>query len=99
MIERVLAGGGWVAVVAGVLCVAASGCGHVGSRQRAATRPAVAAAFNQEFQILPWELPGKKEALLGDPTHGIASLAECGFTTAAFPTPAQLPLCERAGLR
>ena len=37
----------------------------------------------------------KKHDLLADAQHGIASMKDCGFTTAAFVTPDLLPVCEK----
>src|SRR5437868_14978000 len=59
------------------------------------TRPAA----DEFFPILPWELGPEKQKLLSEDEHGIASLRDCGFTTAAFVTEEQLPLCEKAGVR
>src|SRR2546423_1697192 len=49
------------------------------------------------FPIMCWELP-PRTAKFSDATHGLASVAECGFTTAGFVLPEQLPLCEKNGL-
>jgi polyprenyl P-hydroxybenzoate/phenylacrylic acid decarboxylase-like protein len=51
------------------------------------------------FPITPWELPHEKQKHLGDPRHGVSSLRDCGFNTAAFVTLDQLPLCEKAQMR
>jgi hypothetical protein len=51
------------------------------------------------FPILPWELTEKKSAYLSEAHHGIESLRECGFNTAAFVRPEQLKTCEKLGLR
>src|SRR5438874_11281072 len=51
------------------------------------------------FPILPWELGKEKQKLLSEDGHGIDSLRECGFRTAAFVTEDQLPHCEQAGVR
>ena len=50
------------------------------------------------FPITPWEVPWNKGSLLDDAVNGIASLRECGYTVAAFPTAPQLPECEKAGV-
>jgi len=65
----------------------------------ACTRSRAAQPGVDFFPIMPWETPWTKEKLLGDANIGIASLRECGFTTAAFPTAGQLPLCNETGLR
>ena len=56
-------------------------------------------ASENVFPILPWETPRFKEKQLSDREHGIASMAEAGFTVAAFPVSDQLPLCEKSNLR
>jgi hypothetical protein len=50
------------------------------------------------FAILPWD---QTRALGGaeDRVHGLASLADCNFTFAGFPRTADLPACEKLGLR
>jgi len=51
------------------------------------------------FPILPWDpqhgwgKPGVERK------HGLASIAECGFTMAGFVPPQDLPECERLGLQ
>jgi hypothetical protein len=51
------------------------------------------------FPILPWDpqhgwgKPGVERQ------HGLASIAECGFTMAGFVLPQDLPECERLGLQ
>jgi hypothetical protein len=56
-------------------------------------------AFDRDvFPIMCWEhLP--VAAGFGEPKHGLASLAECGFTVAGFVQPEHLAECERLGLR
>jgi hypothetical protein len=56
-------------------------------------------AFDRDiFPIMCWEhLP--VSAGFGEPRHGLASLAECGFTVAGFVQPEHLAECERLGLR
>ena len=51
------------------------------------------------FPITPWEIPWNKGSHLDDVVNGIGSLRECGYTVACFPVPAQLPDCEKAGMR
>lgn len=51
------------------------------------------------FPITPWEVLWNKGSHLDDAVNGIASLRECGYTVAAFPTAPQLPECKKAGLR
>ncbi|HWB54986.1 MAG TPA: hypothetical protein VG722_12360, partial [Tepidisphaeraceae bacterium] len=51
------------------------------------------------FPILPWELPPKRAQHFDEPGHGLPSIAECGFTTAAFVLPRQLDECHKLGLR
>src|SRR5207247_514690 len=62
-------------------------------------RESAKVAPEEFFPITPWELPAEKQKQLGDPVQGVTSLRDCGFTTAAFVTPDQLPLCEKAGMR
>src|SRR4051812_20717534 len=50
------------------------------------------------FPIMSWEVPPRCDEF-GDPKHGLASLAECGFTVAGFVRPEHLKECERLGLR
>src|SRR4051812_16821433 len=50
------------------------------------------------FPILPWELPPRTKEF-ADPRHGLASLADAGYTVAAFVRPEHLRECERLGLR
>lgn len=45
-----------------------------------------------------WEHP-PLSGKFAEPGHGLASLAECGYTVAGFVDPSQLPECERLGLR
>jgi hypothetical protein len=60
--------------------------------------PVVKALQTKPFPILPWDqtrlLAGKE-----DRVHGLASLAECDFTFAGFPRVADLPACEKLGLK
>src|SRR6476620_7662674 len=52
----------------------------------------------EHFAILPWD----QTRLLSGPedrVHGLASLAECNFTLAGFPRVADLPACEKLGLK
>jgi hypothetical protein len=50
------------------------------------------------FSILPWD---QTRAMDGpeDRVHGLASLVDCNFTFAGFPRAADLPACEKLGLR
>jgi hypothetical protein len=50
------------------------------------------------FPILPWELPPRTKEF-GDARHGLSSLADAGYTVAAFVRPEHLKECERLGLR
>ncbi|HEV2295818.1 MAG TPA: hypothetical protein VGR35_18360 [Tepidisphaeraceae bacterium] len=50
------------------------------------------------FAIMPWELP-PRSLHFDDPDHGLKSLADCGFTTAAFVPARLVPECRRLGLR
>jgi hypothetical protein len=61
-------------------------------------RPAAAAPANDVFPIMSWELPPRTQEF-ADPRHGLASLAECGFTVAGFVRSDQLPACHQHGLR
>jgi hypothetical protein len=63
------------------------------------TKPAQRPEFDRDvFPIMCWEhLP--PAAGFGEPKHGLASLAECGFTVAGFVQPEHLAECERLGLR
>jgi hypothetical protein len=64
----------------------------------ATTKPERPAFDRDVFPIMCWEhLP--VAAGFGEPKHGLASLAECGFTVAGFVQPEHLAECERLGLR
>ena len=65
----------------------------------AMTAPAAHAADADFYPILPWETPWSRPGMFDDPKVGVSSLRDCGFTTAAFATAEQVPLCEKAGLR
>src|SRR5438132_557625 len=70
--------------------------------QTPATSPSDARAIalpDDYFPILPWELPPKSVELFNDSKHGLASLAECGFNTAAFVRPEHLAECQKLGLK
>ena len=60
-----------------------------------APRPVRTGQRENYFPITAWELPGEKEKLMGDPRCGIASMRDCAFTVAAFPTPKQLGICDK----
>jgi hypothetical protein len=59
----------------------------------------IRAADADFFPITPWETPWSRQELMADPKVGISSLRDCGFTTAAFVTFEQVPLCEKMGMR
>src|SRR6266540_2814698 len=59
-------------------------------------RPAPAA--DSFFPIMSWELPPRTKEF-SDASHGLKSLADCGFTVAGFLRPNQLPECEKVGLK
>ncbi|MFO0788301.1 MAG: hypothetical protein U0805_02520 [Pirellulales bacterium] len=50
------------------------------------------------FPILPWDRTRQFDGR-EDQVHGLASLAECNFTYGGFPQVADLPACEKMGLR
>ena len=56
-------------------------------------------AFADSFAILSWDLPHWSSASFSDADHGLASLAECGFNTAAFVRPQHLAEVERLHLK
>ncbi|MGI8907193.1 MAG: hypothetical protein ACR2IE_11960 [Candidatus Sumerlaeaceae bacterium] len=51
------------------------------------------------FPITPWESTPQDQEYWEDPDHGLKSLADCGFTVAAFVRPSLLPECEKLGLK
>src|SRR5262249_10651907 len=51
------------------------------------------------YPILPWDLPHWSAEAFSDPHHGLASLKECGFNTAAFVRPQHLAEAEKLGLK
>jgi len=59
---------------------------------------ATATSVANGFVIMPWELPPRNKEF-ADSRHGLASLAECGFTVAGFVRPEHLSQCEKLGLR
>jgi hypothetical protein len=67
-------------------------------RQTPTTRPAEFRLPDDFFPIMPWELP-LRSANFAHAEHGLKSLADCGFTTAAFVPPRLVPQCRRLGLR
>src|SRR5438105_15935344 len=58
-----------------------------------------ARAEEREFPIMNWDLPSWSAKLMGEEHHGVASLAECGYTVAGFVRPEHLKACERLGLK
>jgi hypothetical protein len=48
---------------------------------------------------MTWETPSRQNPRLDDPHAGIASIAECGYTTVGFVRPEHLPTCEKLGLK
>lgn len=56
-------------------------------------------SFSDSFAILSWDLPHWSAASFSDADHGVASLAQCGFNTAAFVRPQHLPEVERLHLK
>jgi len=55
--------------------------------------------FDNTFPILSWDLPHWSAASFSDADHGLASLAQCGFNTAAFVRPQHLAEVERLHLK
>lgn len=55
--------------------------------------------FADTFAILSWDLPHWSSASFSNPHHGLASLAQCGFNTAAFVRPQHLAEVERLHLK
>jgi hypothetical protein len=55
--------------------------------------------WNETFAILPWDLPRWSAEPYLSADHGLASLKECGFNTAAFVRPQHLKACEKLGLK
>lgn len=51
------------------------------------------------FPILSWDLPHWSDASFRSGDHGLASLRDCGFTTAAFVRPQHLAETEKLGLK
>src|SRR5262245_40499029 len=51
------------------------------------------------FPILPWELPPWSAGPFSEADHGLDSLHECGFTTAAFVRPQHLRQVEKLGMK
>lgn len=56
-------------------------------------------AFDDTFAILSWDLPHWSSESFSNPDHGLASLAQCGFNTAAFVRPQHLAEVERLHLK
>ena len=89
------------AVFAGLLCAAcqtreASDATPIakGRPPSAATAPAEFRLPDDFFPIMPWELP-PRSLKFADPEHGLKSLADSGFTTAAFVPARLVPECKR----
>jgi hypothetical protein len=64
-------------------------------RAEAADRTRPPEPFKDTFAILSWDLPRWSAAPFSDADHGLASLAQCGFNTAAFVRPQHLAEVER----
>jgi len=67
-----------------------------------ATAPSDAPTFELPagfFPVLPWDLPRWSDASFSGGTHGLASLKECGFSTAAFVRPQHLAQVEKLGMK
>jgi len=80
-------------------CVGVGAAGIVSSGLFAAEAASDVAWPPGFFAILPWDpLHGWKEPYT-DPKEGLASIAECGFTMAGFVHAADLPACEKLGLK
>lgn len=50
------------------------------------------------YPIMPWE-PGKVSEQFAEARGGLDTLADCGFTVAAFVRPEQIARCEKLGLK
>ncbi len=62
-----------------------------------AQSPDTAGAFvfpEDVFPIMPWELPPHADVLFSHPDHGLASVADCGFTIEGFIRPQHIAQCE-----
>ena len=62
-------------------------------------RPKPPEPFSDSFAILSWDLPHWSAASFSDADHGLASLAQCGFNTAAFVRPQHLAEVEHLHLK
>jgi hypothetical protein len=51
------------------------------------------------FPLMSWESPSRPNPRLDDPRQGLASFADCGYTTIAFVRPHHLPACEKLGVK
>lgn len=51
------------------------------------------------FPILPWNQSSHRSKERAEPGGGVESIAACGFTIAGFVQPADLPACEKLGLK
>lgn len=69
------------------------------SRAQTTNHPIPPEPFADTFAILSWDLPHWSATSFSDPDHGLASLAQCGFNTAAFVRPQHLPEVERLHLK
>lgn len=50
------------------------------------------------YPIMPWELPPRTDAF-AEGRNGLKTLADCGFTVAAFVRPAELARCRELGMK
>ena len=50
------------------------------------------------FPIMPWELPPRSNEF-ANRERGLSSLVDCGFTLIGFVRPADLPACEKLGIK
>jgi hypothetical protein len=69
------------------------------SQQGAAARGPTFELPDRFFPIVSWDLPHWSDASFSSAEHGLSSLADCGFTTAAFVRPHHLPQTEKLGLQ
>ena len=87
---------GWRALI----LMGAMACSVASAAQAAdpGTSPKVEILSPGSFSILPWDQTRLLDGA-ADRTRGLASIAECDFTLAGFPRVADLPACEKLGLR
>src|SRR4051812_31682568 len=87
----------------GLICFGVAMHWSCAARQSTAAHPPAAvppaSSDTSYFPITPWETPWSRPGMLADPKVGVSSLRDCGFTTAAFVTESEVPLCEKLGLR